>query len=343
MSRLCIYVGYLAIWLSLIVSFEAHSQEKITEGGNFTEALPKEVLAALNSTVISSRVFSVSNEERFSGQVLKADEIVFSDGANLIFEGTNKPWILITAKTLKFQNPDTISKITLSVTNPPVAATGSRGANGANGNGLQGRHGRAGAAGRDGGSGANGISPKTPHLYLIVKDIQSPEGRPQFVNLSIFGDGPSGGRGGNGGKGGNGGHGATGQQASTSLLDCRRGAGNGGQGGNAGRGGKGGDGGRGADGASLTIVSPADTAELLKYIRLSNLGGAGGVGGNPGAAGTRGRGGSGGSGDGHCGGGNRGGDGVVPNPPSFGQGRAGANGNKGNFVVRVPNDADALF
>ena len=263
-----------------------YSQQAITS--DLKEVIPQEAIDAISEITEITSVFSVGNDEHFDGQIIRANEIVFSENARLTLDNVDAPWIVLIADKIKFQNPNKPARIMFGSTDiniPPKATTGS---NGANGSGRSGRHGRPGAHGQTGTTGTKGYTKSLPHIYIITKELTSPTGSPAFAPLAILGNGFRGSQGGQGGNGGNGGNGVKGQDSSSGAFDCRRGGGNGGNGGNAGQGGKGGDGGNGGDGVSITVVSNSSSNDAFSYIQLLNSGGIGGPGGSPGIAGNNG-------------------------------------------------------
>lgn len=317
------------------------AQKKITAKVN--EAIPQEVIDAINNETEITTVFSIGTNEHFNGQVIRANEIVFSKNALLTLNKLDAPWIVLIADKIKFQNPNHPARIIFGSTNIPIPSKATNGSNGTNGNGRRGRHGKPGAHGQVGTTGTKGFTKKLPHIYIITKELTSPTGNPAFAPLAILGNGLKGGQGGQGGNGGNGGNGVKGQNSSSGVLDCRRGGGNGGNGGNAGKGGKGGDGGNGGDGVSITIASTASSNDAFSYIQLLNSGGIGGPAGSPGFPGTPGQSGGMGRGGGHCGGGRSGSNGSVPNPNNLGYGSEGASGNKGSFILVTAPDLESIF
>jgi hypothetical protein len=315
-----------------------YSQQAITS--DLKEVIPQEAIDAISEITEITSVFSVGNDEHFDGQIIRANEIVFSENARLTLDNVDAPWIVLIADKIKFQNPNKPARIMFGSTDiniPPKATTGS---NGANGSGRSGRHGRPGAHGQTGTTGTKGYTKSLPHIYIITKELTSPTGSPAFAPLAILGNGF---RGSQGGQGGNGGNGVKGQDSSSGAFDCRRGGGNGGNGGNAGQGGKGGDGGNGGDGVSITVVSNSSSNDAFSYIQLLNSGGIGGPGGSPGIAGNPGASGGMGRGGGHCSGGRSGSSGSVPNRTNLEYGSEGKTGKKGSFTLVTAPDLESIF
>lgn len=324
-----------------ILSLNISAQEIIT--ANIDEALPKEVLDAINNETDITTVFSVGTNEHFNGQIIRSNEIVFSENAHLIIDNIDFPWIVIIADKIKFQNPNKTAKITFAKANLTTPNQASKGDNGGNASGRSGRHGNPGGHGQSGKTGYKGITKQLPHIYIITKELTSPSGTPAFAPLAILGNGIQGGQGGQGGNGGNGGNGYSGLKAAPGIPDCRRGGGNGGNGGNAGKGGKGGDGGDGGNGVSLTVISTSTVNNSFSYVQLLNTGGFGGPGGVPGNHGGIGSGGEKGRGKGNCGGGSGGSNGKIPSPRNLGYGNEGKVGNKGKFVLVTASNLNTLF
>lgn len=58
----------------------------------FNADIPSDVVDAIkNAQVIS--LIPINAEERFSEQVIKADEIIFGPNSRMILEGLNHPWV----------------------------------------------------------------------------------------------------------------------------------------------------------------------------------------------------------------------------------------------------------
>jgi hypothetical protein len=295
-----------------ILSLNISAQEIIT--ANIDEALPKEVLDAINNETDITTVFSVGTNEHFNGQIIRSNEIVFSENAHLIIDNIDFPWIVIIADKIKFQNPNKTAKITFAKANLTTPNQASKGDNGGNASGRSGRHGNPGGHGQSGKTGYKGITKQLPHIYIITKELTSPSGTPAFAPLAILGNGIQGGQGGQGGNGGN-----------------------------ARKGGKGGDGGDGGNGVSLTVISTSTVNNSFSYVQLLNTGGFGGPGGVPGNHGGIGSGGEKGRGKGNCGGGSGGSNGKIPSPRNLGYGNEGKVGNKGKFVLVTASNLNTLF
>jgi S1-C subfamily serine protease len=147
-------------------------------------------------------------------------------------------------------------------------------------------------------------------------------------------DGEHGGNGGIGGPGTAGSAGAPGVGGSDSLLDCRRGPGDGERGSPGGQGGPGGPGGPGGNGGNLQIFHLTTTIFPTGSISYAGRGGKGGSGGLGGQGGSGGNGGPRGSETTFCHGGNPGPKGPSgPNGPSGTPGPDGLDGKFENIVV----------
>ena len=329
---LAVLVGLMSLW-SPPAPAQSPVGGAISTRDSLKQVLPPEVVTKL-AEATSQKVFAVSGTERFRGQVLQADQIVFGDGGHLVLESIDAPWIVIASRQLKFQNPENYSKISFAPRAPLLGEDGRPGRAGSGGTG-DGGNGGAGGAGL---SGRSGGSPVLPKLYIVVDQVLSPTGEPPAVNLAIMGNGGDGGPGGNGGRGGPGGNGARGRTASDGPFHCKRGgqpAGNGGAGGQGGRGGDGGAGGRGVD---LVIAASPKAIEALSFVRVYNAGGFGGTPGSPGSPGQGGSGGAGGNGSRFCSGGPRGSNGGSPSPANLGKGSQGVEGTKGQFELLTVTD-----
>lgn len=309
------------------------------------EALPADVLAAVRAAVAVKTIYPVTGAERFTGQILKADEIVFAPGASLTLTATERPWIVIVAKKWKFADVAQWVKIAATAAPAAAGAQGARGSNGADNWGETGRHGNPGYPGAPGGTGGRGATVRLPRIYLVGGEFTSPDGAPLpgALRLALSFAGVPGGAGGIGGAGGNGGHGGNGKEGATGPFDCHEGPGPGGDGGAAGRGGAGGDGGTGGNGADLVYVSLAEGIEQLSYARVINTEGYGGSGGRAGRVGSPGGAGSGAGRNGWCGSSGPGSAGAYPSPADGGPGRDGDDGHKGSVTAITVRSLAPLF
>lgn len=274
-------------------------------------------------------LYNVTGVEKFTGQVLEADEIVFAPNAVLELTATDRPWVAIHVKRLRLADPTQSTHIRFAA--QPQAAAGGMGTPGMPGKngGRRGRHGVRGEPGADGGQGEPGKHGKgPPTLYLIVGEVVF-AGSSSAPKLIIQAGGSTGGAGGNGGPGGIGGAGGTGKRPSSGVFDCRRGPGTSASGGAGGRGGAGGAGGTGGTGSDVFLIGTQQAISLLSFTSIANNGGTGGAGGLGGPPGQGGAGGRRVNGKGHCGGSSPGSAGPVPNPPSLGAGQTAADGEQG--------------
>lgn len=307
-------------------------------------ALPGDVLEALKRAEKSTTLFAVNPGDTFGGQILKVDELVFAPAGSLTLTARDVPFIVVAAQTWKFADPDSGSAIQVDRT---ITAThggrGSAGAAGANGSGEVGRQGNPGDPGGAGGTGADGETVHRPHIYLLCGAIQSPDGIPSYLRLSVVGLGVNGGDGGPGGTGGNGGAGASGKMGATSAFDCKEGAGSGGTGGAAGQGGQGGRGADGGNGADVSVLATADAIELFSYARFIVEGGYGGRPGRSGTPGSVGRGGRGGGTNGWCKPGPTGESGDYPHPVDLGTRGPGNDGERGDIVLVTVKDLKPIY
>lgn len=313
---------------------------------NLGKALPPDVLEAIKKATDVKKIFPVNPNEKFAGQVLRADEIVFAPGATLTLTNLNVPFIVIAAKRWKFADATVTTKIERDPSvRPQPGADGGVGNNGANGQGEVNRRGNDGGAGTVGGLGGDGESKVMPHIYLVSGDMTTPKGEPLpgFLRLTLLALGIDGGNGGSGGKGGSGGQGARGKEGATSGFDCKEGPGQGGTGGVAGQGGQGGKGGSATDGAEITVVGTKPVTELFSYARIFNDGGYGGRAGRPGAPGQVGRGGSNAPGNGWCKSGQPGDAGGYPEPIDQGSRGPGKDGIKGETTLITVKDLSPIF
>lgn len=313
---------------------------------NLGKAVPPDVLEAIKKATAVTKVFPVNPGEKFAGQVLKADEIVFAPGATLTLTNLDVPFIVIAVKRWKFADATITTKIERDLTaKSRVGSDGGLGGNGADGQGEVNRRGADGASGAPGQSGSDGETKSMPHIYLVAGDLTTPKGEPLpgFLRLTLVAPGIDGGNGGTGGKGGNGGRGARGKEGATSAFDCKEGPGQGGTGGPAGQGGLGGKGGNATDGADITVVGTKAVNELFSYARIFNDGGFGGRAGRPGAPGQVGRGGAQAPSNGWCKSGQPGDAGVYPEPLDQGTRGPGSDGAKGDTTLITVKDLSPIF
>jgi hypothetical protein len=274
-------------------------------------------------------VVSVIGRMEFSGQVIRAENLVFHNNSELVLTNYNVPYIIIAVKNLKFNAPAIKSAVRFG--QPDLSSLngskGSAGSNGANGTGNGGN----GGNGTDGGTGTKGGTLHTPDIYLVVENINTDYGDITTFDWQVFANGFKGAKGGEGGNGGAGGGGAKGRNSRSNVFHCTRGAGNGGNGGRGGRGGAGGEGGDGGNAGNIYLVGTSTITEKLTYVQYSLNGGEAGDGGDAGASGNGGGAGGGGNGSTHCSGGDKGSAGQKPAP--IGAGNPGTKGKNGEVKI----------
>ena len=326
--------------------FVASAQNSAGSADNLGKAVPPDVLEAIRNATDVKKIYPINPGEKFAGQVLKADEIVFAPGATLTLTNLDVPFIVIAAKRWKFADAAVTTKIERDPTvKSKSGGDGGIGANGADGQGEVNRRGNNGANGATGQPGGDGETKKMPHIYLVAGELTTPKGEPLpgFLRLTLVALGIDGGNGGTGGKSGNGGRGARGKEGASSAFDCKEGPGQGGTGGFTGQGGQGGKGGDATDGADITIVGTKAVNELFSYARIFNDGGFGGRAGRPGAPGQVGRGGQQASSNGWCKSGQPGDAGGYPEPLDLGTRGAGKDGEKGDTTLITVKNLAPIF
>ena len=323
MRRLAFFLAFSCLLFPLQ---QAHAQ--IVLSGD-VEDLPAQIRERFDLPGPAALLYNITDVEKFTGQVLEADEIVFGPNAVLELTATDRPWVAIHVKRLRLADPTQPTRIRFAA--QPQATAGAAGAAGTAGKngGRRGRHGVRGWAGSDGGQGESGKPGKTPPtLYLIVGEVVF-TGSSSAPKLIIQAGGSAGGAGGNGGPGGLGGTGGTGKRPSSGVIDCKRGPGNSASGGEGGRGGAGGTGGTGGAGSDVFLIGTQQAISFLSFASIANNGGTGAAGGLGGQPGQGGKGGDRVRGKGHCNGSSAGSTGRTPNPPSLGAGQPGADGEQG--------------
>jgi hypothetical protein len=316
---------------------------QIAPGGT----LPPEIEAAIKAAKLTQSLIPISGEEKFSQQIIKADEISFADGARLTLTNVNAPWIVVAARRIKFARPENYSVIQRDTTvrKASSGAAGTAGAQGADDLGETGRRGNDGKPGGAGGAGGPGETRKLPTVYIIAGQLLDPKGQipPGLLNVVLNFTGIDGGDGGAGGTGGNGGRAGNGKKGAAGLIDCKEGGGPGGNGGTAGQGGLGGPAGRGGDGASIIFVVTQPVYDVFSYARINNVGGWQGTPGVGGAAGRPGPGGRGAPSNGLCKPTGEGSPGGYASPASLGPGQTNVGGNKGSVTAAIVGSVDNLF
>lgn len=266
-------------------------------------------------------VLIVSEPRTFRDPVLKYKRITIRPGGEIIFENSKTNYFVIAAETIQFSDPNAFSLIRIGGAATPdrQGRDGDDGANGRDGR-------RRGMDGEPGENGRRGEQGKTVHqqpLFLMVKNLEGPEGPLttqgiRTLGLAIDTTGLRGGDGGRGGKGGYGGRGADGRNAGKGCP-CDRGGGDGGRGGNGGNGGDGGDAGMGGNGGDVYLVGDEEITISLSYIAIQTKGGIPGRPGSGGTAGGHGIGGEMGRGSTCCGGGRHGSKGSKGSPGRMGK------------------------
>lgn len=331
----------LMVCSALLLPGAAMAQQQIPTG-----TLPPDIAAAIKAAPLTQTLIPISGEEKFSQQIIKADEISFAAGAKLTLTGSNYPYVVVAAQRIKFANPDTYSIIQRDP--QAMAAAGSDGPAGANGADHPGETNRTGNPGYPGGAGGSALTGQTrqlPDVYLVAGEIVDPKGPipPGVLNLVLLFRGIDGGDGGTGGRGGNGGRAGNGKQGATSPFDCKEGGGPGGTGGAAGPGGRGGDSGAGGNGADLVLVTTKPAYEVLSYSRMNIVGGKAGLPGRGGSPGNPGPGGQGASANGWCKGTGGGSPGSFPSPANLGFGNQAVDGAKGTVTAVILPSVGPLF
>lgn len=307
--------------------------------------LPPEIAAAIKSAPLTQSLIPISGTEKFSQQIIKADEISFAEGSRLVLTNLNAPWVVVAARRIKFAKPESYSTLLRdpSIQSAAAGAVGTTGARGADHPGETGRRGNDGYPGGPGGPGGNGQTMKLPIVYLVVGDIRDPKGSvpPGLLSLVVNLRGVDGGDGGIGGAGGGGGNAGNGKEGAAGPFDCREGGGPGGTGGAAGPGGSGGNAGAGGNGADLVLVVTQKAYDVLSYARINNVGGAAGQPGRAGNPGKPGNGGAGAGSNGFCKATSPGASGGYP--PASNSGAPAADGNKGSVTAAILPSVDPLF
>ena len=238
-----------------------------------------------------TKEFVVSGDTPYDSYFVGAETIRFKPGARLIFSDKAQKVrnnFIVAAKTIVNEDQSKPGVITWSrgagpATSPPQSGQAPGGPHGAG----DGQSGGGGSNGAQGNGGINGGDAPNLTLFMV-----SASGAPPIIDLR----GQPAGKGGTGQRGGEGGVGHQGAPASSSLFDCKSGAGYGGTGGPGGNGGLDGRGGIGGKGGTVTLVSlPTAFPALLQLVRTDVSGGDGGEGGDGGGGGGGGPGGAQGS------------------------------------------------
>ena len=297
--------SWTTIVLSLLIVLSVEAEDVVRKDfrGPIHELFFSNQAYGLLEGILTSHVhevYPISGKHIFSERILRAHEVVFQPGSNLVFDNLDRvdgDYLAIVAKRLKFAEPReghyTISRGDLVL---PRGNDGDRGTNGANRRHAdKGHDGAKGGSGGAGGDGHGGNSMDLPDLYIFADEIVlEGGGSVGSLNMSFIFDGIDGSGGGNGGPGGNGGRGGDGGEASIRWLSCKHEPRDGGPGGDAGIGGGPGNGGKGGDASDIIIVGPQPVVDSLSYSRFEiepgrpGSGGARGPQGNPGSGGVHG-------------------------------------------------------
>lgn len=331
-----------SIATSIFVATAALADSAIPAG-----SLPPEIEAAIKSAPLTQSLIPISGEEKFSQQIIKADEISFAAGAKMTLTNLDVPWVVVAAQRLKFAKPELYSIIQrdsnkLTADPGPV---GDPGPHGADHPGETNRTGNSGYPGGPGSPGGHGATKQLPTLYIVAGALLDPKGEipAGLLNLVVVERGLDGGDGGLGGRGGDGGRAGNGKEGATHAFDCGEGGGPGGIGGAAGPGGRGGDAGSGGNGADIVFVTTKPVYDTLSFVRINNVGGRSGLPGRGGNVGTPGPGGKGAPANGWCKATNAGPSGPYPSPANLGDGAPGIDGQKGSVTAAILPSVAPLF
>jgi hypothetical protein len=115
--------------------------------------VPDEVVKAVRAQA-SFDLFPVTQNENYSGQILKAKILQFDASATLTLTRLDQPFLAICTRQILLRAPDVRAAITrdMAASPPPnvLGISGAPGANGSNGaNGVDGTPGLPGGAGND--------------------------------------------------------------------------------------------------------------------------------------------------------------------------------------------------
>jgi hypothetical protein len=310
--------------------------------GALAATIPPNVIADIKAAPSQGGIFNIDLNTTYTGNILKADSFQIASGAKLILAAITNPnysFVALIARNWLFSAPEIQCIIQRDLTLfAPDGANGTIGANGSNG----GYDNQPGGPGGNGNTGGAGGQIKLLPVYLLGEQITTQAGAPvSYLNATIVFPGVNGGNGGEGGQGGTGGNGHNGNPGSDSLVDCKRGPGNGGAGGQGGPGGQGGSGGNGSDGATLIYGGTQSFLTTIAFANVVNSGGSSGQGGRGGRGGYGGTGGDRGSQTFYCHGGSNGAPGGhgLPGP----NGPVGPNGAKGFTDVSQVANLDAFY
>lgn len=233
----------------------------------------------------------------YAPAILRADEVVFQPGGQLIFNGGWRPYdwhggfCILAAKKLLFKSIDGRNKIAWQPPRPlPAADPGRPGRHGAQPPKSTTGDGERGGDGEEGGRGGGCVYWLQPNFIIIAGEINTPRENPPYIDLEIDFHAYPMAKAGDGGRGGNGGNGGTGRdgEMSSNPLRCANAAGAGGSPGAGGRGGDGNNGYQGRNGGQVALCGGDRAHTVLPYCQFTlqgSLPGAPGQGGQPGVRG----------------------------------------------------------
>ena len=252
--------------------------------------------------------FNVTGHLPTRETIIKADRVVFNQGATLEFQNLDTEFWAIVARTFEFNfrlrregistDPQPSDQVRIIrdagyfISAPEPASQGASGTS-YHDRAPKGHTGARGGTGRVGVTGIDGDDKELPCLLLIASKIVFNNVDSELLSDRIVFqlEGIPGGPGGQGGVGGRGGRGQDGGDASMRWFSCRAIAQEGGDGGTGGRGGDGGKGGKGGDGGDILFIGNSDAGTRLLSAAVVNRPGIAGLGGPPGIGGPGGKGG----------------------------------------------------
>lgn len=262
-------------------------------------AFAPEVAAVVDAAASVGTVLPITGIYQTSGQVVKADMIVFQGDSTLEFTNLNYPFVVIETDRLRFQAPYDVATIT-RLRNVPAAGPGQ--------------------------------TITMPKLIIRAKKVEAVGYTQDYQNFKVVIDmsGVKGSDGHQGAQGPQGPAGADGRNGSDGPAYCKSGAGDGKDGGQGGPGYPGQNGGNGSNGGDVELISDSAGISLLTLADIRNRGGEGGKGGPGGPGGAGGPGGSGGKKSHFCGRGEKGRQG--PTGPTGPRGKDGQRGTAGTIT-----------
>ncbi|MGO7533504.1 hypothetical protein [Rhizobium leguminosarum] len=139
-------------------------KQRVAEYAGLPSTIPQEVADAIKGATNIKTVIPITGAEKFSEQVIKADEIVFDTKSHLIVSNLQAPWIAIVAKKVRFRDPLSYSFIErdLSVRSADPGSEGQTGAKGKDDYGETNRRGNDGHPGAPGAPGGTGGTLQLP-------------------------------------------------------------------------------------------------------------------------------------------------------------------------------------